>query len=129
MQNEEIRSAGSGFSWFSAFCIHPSSFRIGMNPFPIALLLAIRLYRWTLSPALVFLFGATARCRFTPSCSEYALEAIEHHGALRGAWLAVRRVGRCHPWGGCGHDPVPEVRGQKSEVRSPKSHAVLAGGH
>jgi putative membrane protein insertion efficiency factor len=46
-------------------------------------------------------------CRFTPSCSAYAMEAIEEHGALKGVWLAVRRVGRCHPWGGFGYDPVP----------------------
>lgn len=46
-------------------------------------------------------------CRFVPTCSSYAEEAIETHGALRGSWLAVRRVGRCHPWGGHGYDPVP----------------------
>jgi putative membrane protein insertion efficiency factor len=46
-------------------------------------------------------------CRFDPTCSTYAIEAIEAHGALRGAWLAVRRIGRCHPWGGHGWDPVP----------------------
>ena len=49
----------------------------------------------------------TPRCRFHPSCSAYALEALEHYGALRGLWLAVRRLGRCHPWGGGGLDPVP----------------------
>jgi len=47
------------------------------------------------------------RCRFHPSCSAYALEALEQHGAIRGLWLAVRRLGRCHPWGGGGLDPVP----------------------
>jgi hypothetical protein len=46
-------------------------------------------------------------CRFHPSCSEYAVEALERHGAFKGLWLAVRRVGRCHPWHPGGYDPVP----------------------
>ncbi|MEZ5181105.1 MAG: membrane protein insertion efficiency factor YidD [Acidimicrobiales bacterium] len=54
--------------------------------------------------------GRPSPCRFTPTCSSYALEAIERHGAARGSWLAVRRLGRCHPWGGHGWDPVPEAR-------------------
>ena len=48
-----------------------------------------------------------ASCRFTPTCSAYAIEAIEKHGSVRGVWLALRRIGRCHPWGGYGFDPVP----------------------
>jgi putative membrane protein insertion efficiency factor len=63
----------------------------------------IHLYRWFLSP---FLGG---QCRFHPSCSAYALEAIERHGACRGGALAVKRICRCHPWGGAGHDPVPKA--------------------
>ncbi|AEI38375.1 MAG: membrane protein insertion efficiency factor YidD [Zymomonas mobilis subsp. pomaceae] len=46
-------------------------------------------------------------CRFTPSCSAYAITAWRRYGAIKGSWLAIKRLARCHPWGGCGHDPVP----------------------
>jgi uncharacterized protein len=85
-----------------------------VNPAQHILILAIRAYRLTISPAQVFLFGATGGCRFTPTCSQYALEAIRERGALTGGWLAARRICRCHPWGNCGHDPVP---GKKCGVR------------
>ncbi len=62
---------------------------------------AIRVYQIALSPY----FGN--QCRFYPTCSEYAREAVARHGALKGAWLAVRRIGRCHPYHPGGHDPVP----------------------
>jgi putative membrane protein insertion efficiency factor len=65
------------------------------------LLFLIRAYQLTLSP----FFGQ--HCRFTPTCSQYAQEAIERHGAWRGAWLAIRRIARCHPFCAGGHDPVP----------------------
>lgn len=61
----------------------------------------IAAYRLALSPVL------GPACRFEPSCSRYASEAIERHGLLRGCWLAVRRIGRCRPFGGAGYDPVP----------------------
>jgi uncharacterized protein len=68
---------------------------------------AIRAYRWIISPAQFFLFGSTGGCRFTPTCSQYAIEAIHSHGTLTGSALAAKRICRCHPWGDCGHDPVP----------------------
>lgn len=77
------------------------------------LLFWIRAYQAGLSP----LFPAS--CRYTPSCSEFARIAVERHGAARGAWLAVRRVARCHPFGGHGSDPVPEAEGAVHEVAKP----------
>lgn len=55
--------------------------------------------------------GRPSPCRYDPSCSSYALEALELHGARRGSWLTARRLGRCHPWGGLGADPVPAREG------------------
>jgi putative membrane protein insertion efficiency factor len=60
----------------------------------------VRLYQIALSPW----FGGA--CRFSPSCSAYAIEALERHGAWRGGWMALRRIARCHPWGAAGFDPV-----------------------
>lgn len=71
-----------------------------------ALLALIRGYRRFVSPALHALLPGSG-CRFHPTCSAYAAEAVRRHGAARGAALAARRVGRCHPWGGSGEDPVP----------------------
>ena len=64
-------------------------------------ILPVRAYQWFISPLL------PPSCRFEPTCSAYAIEAFAHHGLLRGAWLTVRRLLRCHPWGGRGYDPVP----------------------
>lgn len=72
----------------------------------------IRAYQWVISP----LFPGS--CRFHPTCSRYAIEAISTHGALRGLWLSASRVARCHPWGGAGVDPVPDPPGLKVQGRS-----------
>ena len=71
------------------------------------LLLLVRFYQYAISPML------PPRCRYTPTCSQYAVEALQKHGALKGGWLAAKRIGRCHPWGGSGHDPVPGYHTQK----------------
>ncbi|HTD94564.1 MAG TPA: membrane protein insertion efficiency factor YidD [Chitinophagaceae bacterium] len=61
----------------------------------------IKIYQLVISPW----FGP--KCRFTPTCSHYASEALKKHGVFKGLWLAIRRISRCHPWGGSGYDPVP----------------------
>lgn len=61
----------------------------------------IRFYQAAISPMF------PPACRYTPTCSQYAIEAIRKHGPLKGTWLAVKRICRCHPWGGSGYDPVP----------------------
>jgi len=65
------------------------------------LILLIKLYQYVISPAI------GPKCRYTPTCSAYALEAIRKYGPFKGGWLAVKRIASCHPWGGHGHDPVP----------------------
>ena len=78
-----------------------------MSPLARILALPVRGYRLVASP------WVGHGCRFQPTCSAYALEASARHGALRGGWLALRRIGRCHPWGPSGLDPVPEPKGRK----------------
>ncbi len=63
----------------------------------------VRLYQWTISPILA------PRCRFLPTCSEYAIDAFDRHGPVAGGWLALKRITRCHPWADWGYDPVPDA--------------------
>ena len=72
-----------------------------MSPLARIVALPVRAYRLIGSP------WVGHNCRYQPTCSAYALEALEKHGALKGTWLALRRIGRCHPWGSDGYDPVP----------------------
>lgn len=73
-----------------------------MTPLAHVVALPVRAYRLVLSPWIGH------ACRFQPTCSAYALEALDRHGAWRGGWLTARRIARCHPWGGQGYDPVPQ---------------------
>ncbi|NBC13866.1 MAG: membrane protein insertion efficiency factor YidD [Gammaproteobacteria bacterium] len=70
------------------------------------LVLLIKVYKYVISPMI------GPRCRFLPTCSDYALEALARHGPARGGWLALRRIARCHPWGESGYDPVPPACGE-----------------
>jgi putative membrane protein insertion efficiency factor len=78
-----------------------------------AAIFLIRIYQATLSPLL------GAHCRHTPSCSQYAIEAIREWGFFRGVWLGARRIGRCHPWGTHGYDPVPKKTRPKPQPQQP----------
>ncbi|MEO1201768.1 MAG: membrane protein insertion efficiency factor YidD [Pseudomonadota bacterium] len=89
-----------------------------MSPSPVMarlfarpLIGVVKLYRVAISPWL------GANCRFDPSCSAYAIEALETHGAWRGSVLTLRRLSRCHPWGGSGYDPVPTVAEREHDAR------------
>lgn len=72
-----------------------------MSPAAFVVSLPVRAYRLLLSP------WVGHGCRYQPTCSAYAMEALERHGAVKGSWLAARRIASCHPWGGHGYDPVP----------------------
>ncbi len=76
----------------------------------------IRAYQLLISPML------GPNCRYLPSCSDYAAEAILRHGTLAGGWLAVKRLARCHPWGGSGYDPVPDGRHSVHSIGCPHRH-------
>ncbi|HEX4343424.1 MAG TPA: membrane protein insertion efficiency factor YidD [Verrucomicrobiae bacterium] len=90
-----------------------------MNPVQFILVGLVRIYRWTVSPLQLFLFGPHGGCRYTPSCSQYAAEAVRVHGAMAGSVLAAKRICRCHPWGDCGHDPVPLKLSDSSRFTAP----------
>jgi uncharacterized protein len=81
----------------------------------------IRLYQLVVSPLL------PPSCRYLPSCSDYALEALAHHGVLRGLLLALRRLARCHPWGGSGYDPVPPPAGAAPRLHRHDCGAAHSG--
>jgi putative membrane protein insertion efficiency factor len=70
----------------------------------------VRFYRLAISPWLGM------NCRYQPTCSNYAIEALQVHGVLKGSWLAAKRIGSCHPWGGSGYDPVPGTEGENNEA-------------
>jgi len=72
---------------------------VGTIPKKIAILF-VRFYQGAISPYLM------PSCRYTPTCSQYTIEAINKYGALKGSWMGLKRISRCHPWGGSGHDPV-----------------------
>ena len=78
------------------------------------LILPIRFYQLAISPIL------GKNCRFEPSCSNYMLQAIEEWGAFKGLWLGMKRIGRCHPWGSWGHDPVPLRKDKLHEQKTKK---------
>ena len=78
--------------------------------------LFVRSYQIVMSPVLAWLGGPVSGCRFQPTCSHYCIEALETHGVLVGLWLTLKRLGRCHPWGGSGADPVPPPKTPKGTV-------------
>lgn len=73
------------------------------------LIVPVKIYQWLISPLL------PATCRYQPTCSHYMIEAIQVHGPLKGFWLGIRRISRCHPWGGWGYDPVPPAKSKDAE--------------
>jgi putative membrane protein insertion efficiency factor len=73
------------------------------------LVVLVRAYQVMISPYF------PPSCRYTPTCSQYAIEALEKHGALKGIWLATKRIGRCHPWSDGGYDPVPDTKNHTND--------------
>ena len=70
-----------------------------MKPFSFIIIVPVKIYQWGISPWL------PNSCRFTPTCSQYMVEAVQKYGPIKGGWLGIKRVSRCHPWGGRGYDP------------------------
>ena len=75
-----------------------------MTPFAFVLALPVRAYRLIFSPWVGF------NCRYQPTCSVFAMEALQKHGGIKGGYMAAHRICRCHPWGGDGYDPVPDAK-------------------
>jgi len=92
----------------------------GVSPVKRVVLTLIRLYQLAFSPILLAIAGPGGGCRFDPTCSRYCAEAVERFGVWRGVWLGLRRIARCHPWGGQGYDPVPPSPEENSA--SPRSN-------
>lgn len=76
-------------------------------------ILFIRFYQYVISPAI------GPKCRYTPTCSQYGIEALKLHGPIKGLWLTLKRIGRCNPWGGSGYDPVPLPNQPKDHSNNP----------
>jgi putative membrane protein insertion efficiency factor len=89
---------------------------------------ALRIYKFVISPALHVLIGPSGGCRFHPTCSVYAADAVRVHGVVKGSVLAAGRICRCHPWGGCGHDPVPEKNSASVGSQQTQRHPTV-GAH
>lgn len=85
------------------------------------LIQVIRLYRLLISPLSV------PTCRYTPTCSTYAIEALEKHGPIKGTLLSIKRISRCHPWGGSGYDPVPETSNSTAMQNTSQCHCTKKG--
>ncbi len=83
-----------------------------------ALIVLVRAYQWLIRPLL------GPNCRFVPGCSDYAVEALQVHGAVRGAWLAACRIARCNPWHPGGYDPVPQCRCHTTKTPMPNPPAL-----
>jgi len=71
-----------------------------VNLFSYIIIIPVKVYQWLISPLL------PNSCRYTPTCSQYMLEAVKKYGPLKGTWLGIKRLSRCHPWGGHGYDPL-----------------------